>query len=167
MRKVLRKILISNKGMSLVELIIGMFIFSVVVTSAIAIMVPILRTMARANQLAEVNPLLDNIANQIIRDLSASTLAPIYDDNELFITIDGSDSVEFTIEDDILIRNGDAVLPSQFYKGNALSFTVDEKEDEDNEIGLVYELTIILTDTTGAVFSRTYDVRPLVLNPYN
>jgi prepilin-type N-terminal cleavage/methylation domain-containing protein len=77
----------------------------------------------------------------------------------------------------ILLRNGRAVLADDFYKGRnvALAFgIICEAEGascvciDSNRHEVAYSLTVTITDAqTGAdITSRTYSVRPLMLNPY-
>jgi prepilin-type N-terminal cleavage/methylation domain-containing protein len=64
---------IKNKcGMTLVELIAVLFIFSIIGTSVSAVLVPTLRAFARANDLAEMNTLMDNLTKELLNDLSTA-----------------------------------------------------------------------------------------------
>ena len=166
--KKISKILKNKKGVTLVELAVGMVIFSIVTASAIAVMVPMMRAMTRANVISEYNALLDNLANNIISEMSMvsyDTNIPnpiIIDDNLINIVPSG---IVFTIDEDgILLINGFSVLPKQYYRNNRMSF---EPRLITNEFGTVYEITLTLSDGRGYEVSRTYSVRPLALNQYN
>jgi type II secretory pathway component PulJ len=188
------KILKNKKGVTLMELIVGLFLFAVVTTSVAAIVAPILRAHAHASDLAEVNTLLDNLANIIISDLSSATDALVIsgddddddDENryEVLIRIDNT-NVIYTVEDDennpnfgALLRSVSVnapdpvfhpVLPKIFYKRKSVSFVVNDAPTTVN--GEAYTLTVtILSDRTGSemisreMISREYAVRPLALN---
>jgi prepilin-type N-terminal cleavage/methylation domain-containing protein len=169
------KILKSKKGMTLTELIAGMMLFAIITAAVSAVLAPMLRTYARANDLAELNTLLDNLANHIISDLSKATaIGNVGTQNIISITID-TDIVEYTVEhagDDagaLLKRvNGSAPTPvfvKDFYKNKSVSFLVTPESS-----GSAYTLTVRILDRDNSpipMISRDYAVRPLALNQYN
>jgi len=85
-------ILSNKKGMTLMELIVGMVMFSIISVSISMLLAPTLFAYMRANDFAEYNALLDNIANQIISDLSQSTDEPKFPP--------GGDWIEWRADDD-------------------------------------------------------------------
>ena len=68
--KALVKAVKNKKGLTLMELIVGILMFSIISVAISMLLAPILSSYARANDFAEYNALLDNIANQIIDDIS-------------------------------------------------------------------------------------------------
>ena len=159
------KILKSKEGMTLTELIVGMVLFAIVAAAASAMLVPMLRIYTKANNLAECNTLLDNVANQIIGDLLESTKEPEWDNDHpsITVTIDDPGDVLYTIGDGVLLKNGEPVLKKNFYKGKSVSFICAREGTTDKS----YRLTVIITsDRDGEMIRRDYAVRPLVLNPY-
>ena len=70
------KLLKSKKGFTLMELIVGILMFSIIAIVVSTALSPTLFAYMRANDFAEYNSLLDNIANQIINDLNQSTEEP-------------------------------------------------------------------------------------------
>lgn len=166
------QIIKDKSGMTLTELIVGLVLFAIITITASAILAPLLKVYTKANELAECNTLLDNVAAQIIKDLSNATvvIAGLDDDDdvltdELPITID-TDDVTYTIEADtgILQKNGIPVLSKTYYKGKSVSFTCKLVAGDP---GTAYTLTVIvLSDRDGEMICRDYDVKPLVLNQY-
>ena len=156
----------NKKGATLTELVVGLAVLSIIITASAAVLVPVLQVNSRANELAERNLLLDNIANLVIGDLASSTENPRIEtigvDNELFITISAKDDVWYSVSDEgALLRNGDEVLPRYFYANNHVSFDLAETTTPGG-----YTLTVTLINNNGSELSRGYAVNPLVLNQY-
>jgi len=193
MKKFLSKLKRDNYGLTLVELIVGLAIFSIVTASAMSIFAPMMRIMIRTNEISEYNTLFDNTAKIIINDLTRATATPRWavvqigeppDEvtvNQLQMTIGFPNAVTYHILDGVLLRNGIPILPEQYYGwtevtiscvcpdplhvafSNACNATCFGAGD-----ARIYHLTITLTDITrSTTVSRTYSVRPLALNQYN
>jgi len=174
----LKKMLNDNKGLTLVELIIGVMIFAVITTSAMSIFMPMMRTMMRANEISEYNTLFDNIATLIINDLSSSTgeaviqrlAAPGQPLEQLRIHIEFPGAVIYEYDaNGILLRNGNPLLPERFFGWTTVTIECENIFEDDDDIDdVVYNLTITLSDSLGnAGLFRTFVVRPLVLNQFN
>lgn len=161
------KILKCKKGLTLTELLAGMLIFTIVALSVTAILSPSLRVYIKANELAECNTLLDNLANQIISDLSEAIVPlDLPDiDNELLITTDPSYDIIYTVSSDgVLLKNGNPVLAKDFYKKKSVHFSCVSAESSE----IAYTLTvIIMSDKDGEMIRREYAVKPIALNQYN
>lgn len=67
----------SNKGMTLTELLVSIAMLSLLMLGISNAFLPMTRLQRNVLDFAEVNTLLDNIANPIIRDLSASAKPPV------------------------------------------------------------------------------------------
>jgi len=76
MKRMLVNVLKNKKGLTLIELIVGIIMFAVISLAISTLLSPMLMAFMGANDFAEYNSLLDNIANQIISDLSQSTTDP-------------------------------------------------------------------------------------------
>ena len=162
----MKKILRNKKGVTLIELIVGMVLFTIITTSITAVMVPMLRNYAKANELAECNTLLDNVANQIISDISVATAPVAHTEfaDIISITVDSPGDVTYTVIDGLLQKNGAPVLAKSYYKNKSVSFSCKPAASAE---GTAYILTvIIISDTDGEMIRRDYAVRPLVLNQY-
>ena len=162
------KILKNKNGMTLIEMIVSMVLFVIVAATVSAILVPMLKVYAKANEFAECNTLLDNIANQIISDLSDATveLEDLGAGNEISITIDNPEDVKYSVDSDsgVLLKNDIPVLTKTYYKNKSVSFVCNSASTDS---GTAYTLTvIILSDRHGEMMRRKYVVRPLALNQY-
>ncbi|MCL2108553.1 MAG: prepilin-type N-terminal cleavage/methylation domain-containing protein [Oscillospiraceae bacterium] len=66
----------SNKGVTLIELLVGIALLALLMSSVGFIIVPLFRVSHDVSDLAELNTLLDNISRVVVRDLSAATSSP-------------------------------------------------------------------------------------------
>ena len=175
------KILKSKTGLTLVELIIGMMVLSIIITMTFALVVPMMQFQRRVNLLAEQNAILDNLANQIIYDISMAmpdeeekipTQNPDTGEIRIFLGGQSGNEVIYTVRTDItsglnmIFRqtankaDPEPLLPGLFHSGlDVVSVNLEQ-------IGnVVYELTIELANVNTR-FERTYTVRPLGLNQH-
>ena len=171
------KILKNKKGLTLVELIIGMVVLSIILIMASAVLLPTLQFQRRANELAEQNALLDNLANQIVYDLSRAVEPVLFSGGVLKIPVGaaGGGEVIYTVNSIGLIERqtaGEAIaqplLPNRFHRGLMVdNISLVQVDDTDLDIpGIVYELTVSLVND-NTTFTRDYIVRPLGLNQSN
>ena len=162
------KVLKNNKGFTLAELIVVMVVSSLVLASIAAMLPSILGQYEQANELAERNTMLNNIANQIISDMADAT-KPIADsdgeDNYLSI-IAGANKVIYTRNDEgVLLRNESVVLPKGYYKKERVSFSCVAAKKATKT---AYILTVTISSTkSGGSLSREYAVAPIALNLYD
>jgi prepilin-type N-terminal cleavage/methylation domain-containing protein len=167
------KTLKSKSGVTLMELIVGVVIFAIITTAVSAVLAPMLRAYSHANELAELNALLDTIANPIKNDMSDATdpLEKLGIDNEILIPIN-TNTIKYTIGGDgvLLCSVNDSppmpVLPKTFYNNKSVDFRVIRIDPPE----AAYTLTIIIRsdrDDGREMARRDYAVRPLVLNQYN
>ena len=175
------KIFKSKKGLTLMELIVGMLMFSIIGVAVSLTLAPTLMAYTRANDFAEYNTLLDNVANQIINDLSQLTQTPVIAQDDITITT-SKVKVRYFIENGILMKEiaGNVPWPvfaDDFYKRKDVSFTVTSSGTVSpgfattTSLGAPYTLTLTVRLTErvpdgNAAFEleRDYAVRPLMLN---
>jgi len=167
------KVLKNKKGITLVELLVGLLLLSIIVAAAGSTIAPMLKVYSKANEIAEWNTLLDNLANQMVSDLSEMTV-PIEDqpgagpwsDNITFTA--GWRTITYTVDaNGMLLKSINSaaphlVLPADFYKRKSVGFSIREEVPE-----RAYMLTVSITPPageTGETISRDYAIRPLVLN---
>ena len=189
----MKKLLKCKKGLTLIELIVGIVMFSIIAIAISTALAPTLFSYMRANDFAEYNALLDNIANQMINDLSQSTDKPVFDDtagaggwaidNSGRLTITTNirvityslrqadvrviDNIGGVLQKEGINTDGDLeffdVFSEDFYKRKSLSFML---EDVPGTVP-AYTLTLRLRENSnlGNIFeiSREYAVRPLML----
>ena len=162
----MRNVLKNKKGMTLIEIVVGSLLFSMVVITVSAVLAPMMTAYMRANNIAEYNTLMDNIGNMIVSDIAqASEVTP---GNPLVLVIQGTE-VYYTVENGILQR-GDSltdpydVFPSGYYRGKAIDFNVEQTPPG-------YTVSVTVSSPGGgvgassAVLTRDYAVRPLLINP--
>jgi prepilin-type N-terminal cleavage/methylation domain-containing protein len=63
------KPVINKKGVTMMELIVSILVFTIIMAAATSIFAPMLRGFQRANNLAEANTIMDNIATFILDDI--------------------------------------------------------------------------------------------------
>jgi prepilin-type N-terminal cleavage/methylation domain-containing protein len=188
----------SNKGLTLVELLIGMAMLGILITIVGAIFSSIFRVQNTVIELAELNNMLDNAANPIMADLqnAAAPLINLHIDNRVaislrnahvsndcsilppdpcpldteysFICFNSCDADRDTIytvnADGVLLKNGNSILPGDFYKGKRISFTVEEESPG----AKAYILTLTISDRDNEFLtSRQYTARPFRINQHN
>jgi len=170
----IKKLLKTKKGFTLIELIVGLVIFGIISVAVSALLAPTLFAFMRANDFAEYNILLDNIANQIISDLSQSTDEPEFTEgtelpgtawNRVTITTQAT-RVRYTVAGGVLFRevNGEPfeVFSEEFYRRKLVSFKLNTFDEN------AYILTVRLDHADGNFeIQREYAVRPLILNQHN
>jgi hypothetical protein len=140
--------------------------FAIIAVSVSAVLAPMMRAYSSANEFAEYNTLLDSAANRIINDLAQSTAAPLHvnESDIIVIRTHGSGNVIYTIGNDgVLLRNGNPVLSSGYYRNKHISFIVASAATSTRP---AYNLIVTVGSDGGATVSRTYAVRPLALNQH-
>ncbi|MCL2052055.1 MAG: type II secretion system GspH family protein [Lachnospiraceae bacterium] len=189
MKRKNRKKFKDNRGLTLVELIVGMFIFSIVTAATLSILMPMIRTMKRANEIAEYNTLFDNIANLIVSDLKKAVnpwplpledeYGNILEDGDgniigwrisvnsspyLIDYANASETNEAGVTRSFILRNGTDLLPRHFSWWTNVSFSLVPPPDGQP---MVYLLTVRLSDNNDISLTRDYVIRPLALNQYH
>jgi len=177
--KILSK-LNNKKGLTLMELIVGMLMFSIIAVAVSMTLAPTLFAYMRANDFAEYNSLIDNIANQIISDMSQSTVAPpaaeldLWVENEargITITMN-TRIVRYTIDNGALMKESSGtvspVFSDDFYKRKNVSFMLTIPDSINTDEMTAYILTVRLREDSDPAsafeLSREYAIRPLMLN---
>jgi type II secretory pathway pseudopilin PulG len=180
MTKAVIRLIRDKRGVSLVELIVSMVLLSFITVAVFAVMTPILRVYTQAGEIAEINTLLDNVANEMIgtvrnitAEINESELDIIFsrsNPNEILL-LHGSGYVltEYSVDDDgVLLKNGVPFFSKAFYKGSSVSFAISLSESASaNETAYIITVTITSDRDATRVVSRDYAVVPLVLNQYN
>ncbi|MCL2068964.1 MAG: hypothetical protein FWH00_03605 [Oscillospiraceae bacterium] len=153
------KLLKNKKGVTMVELMAGLMLFTISVSAIGAVLAPMMQVYSRANELAEVSTLLDGAANHLISDLASATAPPQWGGDTVTIEINNTAAVYTVDTQGVLRKNGSPVLPGSYYRRHTVSFGGANAEP-----GLS-ELTVTITNTrSGVAVSREYAVRPLMLN---
>lgn len=179
----MKKILKGKGGMTLIELVVAMLLFSMIVLAVTTVFVPMLKSYNNATEFAETNTLLDNIANELIGAIDkASTVS--CSQNKVTITynaINPANELEggvttYEVKDnagqDLLYRDGILFLDRKYYRGKSLlvdfyTIKVDGSIDTaiiptDNPKSFYVRISILKDANTFA--TRDYAVRPIGLN---
>jgi len=175
MIKRIRRVL-NIKGVTLIELIISMIVMAVIMIAATTVFMPILQAYQRANNLAEVNTLLDNISSLIMSDVASATeILDINDRPDLpdelgnltrLFSLQTTFFIDYFIDDngfiwrDIQSLNDPIpLLPRNYYKfwGDDTVFSIyTGREEEDDEPDNV-EITRLDDDNGIVTFILTIE----------
>lgn len=171
----MRKILKSRKGMTLIELTIGLVVFSIIILAVSATLTPTLRAYYNATELAEVNNLLDSLSAELLSDAAGAKTNFAGNSN---LSVSGSPGaqtltigpVSYSVDaSGVLQRRGSdgidrPVLDAGFYKNKQL--TVDYTLDEIPGSPVTLTVRMTLTRTGGSLLAaRDYTVVPIGLRP--
>jgi len=160
------RVLKSNRGLSLMELLVAGLMFAMLAATVIMVISPIMMAFSRANSLAEYNTVLDSVGNVIVSDFAGARSISSSGVDELVFSTD-SGSVEFSVVNGYLHRRfGTApsapVFPAGFYDGKTISFDVSG----DELAGFEITVTVIPSGRPGsatAEITRNFAIRPLML----
>ncbi|MCL2424793.1 MAG: type II secretion system GspH family protein [Oscillospiraceae bacterium] len=157
--KRVRKIFISKRGFTLIEVIVVCVLFAIIATTAISVLSPMLKAYARANDIAEYNLLLDNVGNTIVSSMMQASDVKNITDNSVIMIVDSS-LITYSVVDGILQKNDSIVFPKNFYKGKDVSFVVTPATDAPD-----FLITVtVSSSSTGASISRSYAVNPPLMD---
>ena len=164
---------LDRRGVTLVELIVAILVFSVITIAVTSVFAPILRTYDHANNIAEANSLLDNISALIINDIDnamevADSSSPFLEDSPF--TIRTARMVSFYINaDGIMMRSVSdqraELLPKDFYKsrGDGTVFTIGSASSSFDNLTGVVTISLTLRSIDGWELEREYTARPVGL----
>jgi prepilin-type N-terminal cleavage/methylation domain-containing protein len=167
-----------KKGLTMIELLVGMMVFSIIALSVSAIVVPFMRISSSANDFSENNILLTRISGEIISDMNRAISLTLTTDNVLIIGLGARGTIVYSVcPDEGLLQNGDSkdrlfnVYDEMFYKGRTVGLQfMDINEypflpSADNvDITQPVKLKITLFSGGEPSLSRIYAVNPLGLS---
>ena len=147
----------NKKGMTLTELIVAMLVMSIIMLAVTTVFLPIYNAYVNANELAEINSLLNSLSSYVMSDLENAREVPDFDDNTL--VIDTRITVTYaTNGDNILTRNAVPILDAGFYKrkgARIAGFT---------ELDGVFTIELALVDRNNVeIIRRSYSAKPIGL----
>lgn len=85
--RTLKKLLRSSKGVSLMELVVAMMVFSILVMAVSTVFLPMLQTYYHAVDFAETNPLLDEISNTLLTDINQANAISVVNETDGRMTL--------------------------------------------------------------------------------
>lgn len=181
----IRRHIKNKKGMTLIEIILGISLFSILSVTTSAIIGPVMSAVKDVSSYSEVNGLLDNLANEITSNLAeAAVVSYDNDSGKLTITTTSYHVVEYEVdkEEKIIYKNGAPLIAKGFYNGNIVNFglydadSISDIADIDDETlykhvtpnTKVFLLLLKMGDSEHNLLMRkAYLVKPLVSNQYN
>lgn len=165
--------IIKNKqGLTLVEVVVGFLIFTILFMGVSAVLVPTLNTYAKANDMAELTTLMNTASAEITNDLSQSVRnAEISGsgNDEIKIYV-GGNVIDYRVTTGGIIErsfNGNTPAPifdERYYKGKSvdMSFQVDYADPPAGEP--TYTLNMKISNDRAGTLKSEFVVRPLILN---
>lgn len=169
------KIILKNKsGMTLIEMIVAVLIVSILSVAVVSVLVPTLKTYTKANELAELNSILSIAGTEITTEMSRAVIAPSIesDGRKINIPVKESNSVTYFLNNGILMKQLDNntsvhAIPKDVYNGKSLDVKYRKVKLASGD-GTAYMVDIsVLNRENRALLSRTFAVKPLVLNQRN
>ncbi|MCL1862443.1 MAG: prepilin-type N-terminal cleavage/methylation domain-containing protein [Defluviitaleaceae bacterium] len=158
------------KGVTLIELVVAMLVFTIIMATATAVFAPMLRAFSYANSIAEANTLMDNVATLILHDLTSATdIEPQYGDisNDV-LEITTFRTINFYLDNGILRRrdmhinppDSQPLLDSGFFTGD-IETNISWQVFYPN----IVELTIAMTNHRWSWSrERIYVARPVAFS---
>ncbi len=169
----------SKKGFTLIEMIIGIMVFSIISGVVAATFVQMVRVTEEVTDLGQLEMIANEASAELLNDLRIAkdvviTGNPADDDHTISIDTD-SYTAYYTIDAtvNILMRKWDPdvaepylpVLARDFYMGNVLDMTFSSTGDVADEDYTV-SVTVSIAEDVGepAIFTETYMIRPSYMN---
>ena len=178
--------IMDNKGMTLIELLVGLFVFSIIAVSVLTVLVSSLGAYMRARDYAEVNTLMDNLAALVMDEVAGMTPNPpesisappdpipgdvctIFTTRYIVYSVHEANPPNDTrkilmwereLDDGFGTRERSPVLEANFYRTISLS---DAELDVDEATGIVTLTLTVIPGSRGAAISRSYTARPVGL----
>ena len=171
----------NQRGITMMELVVSLVVISLIMVAVTTVFSPMLLTFRRANNFAEANPMMDNVAMLILDDLIAATgiIPPTVEagnpNNDILSIQKSTHQVQYwvgpfaydsnfpligrRIPEDLapggVPPHWREIFAPEFYNGKLFTFSWHWYQDT----GLV-RLTIYLDSPDGWSRYRTYTVRP-------
>lgn len=164
--------LLPRGGFTLVEVIITVAISSIILAGTTLLLVPTLNVYAQANDLAELNGLCDNLADELSAELRRIDQPPaiVSGDPSDSITLQrGSVTIQYSVVDGVLHKKVDdsrsaPFVPAKAYKGKTVDVSCTYTDrDATNPTALV-TIDLRLTTANGGTLDRQIVVSPILLN---
>lgn len=166
----------SKAGMTLIETMIGLVMFTIIATAAAAVMAPMMNAFFNAMDFSEVNTFLDNVSAELLSDLSdavVNTTTGIAIDTTTGAAVinrgGGMPTVTYSINaNGRLVRSTpnleepsepfENIMAERFYRNRRVNVVYDVSDP--TAVGV----TVIASRVSGdEVGRRTYVVKPLGL----
>lgn len=174
----LKKIAEANRGITLVEMIVGMLIFVIITMTVVVIMYPTLNSINRTKNLSELGMFADNIAAEISNDIKMANTLEIkevegqtdtltlttYENKLIYSTVDGRIKKNY---DDMEASDGSLLfsdlVSSKYYDNRSVKVSYENIVDSEG-ISIGCKIIIEIYDNDGELaITREYSVISLIL----
>lgn len=177
----IKKLAQDKRGISLVEIMVGMLIFSIISMTIIVIMFPTLNSINKTKDLSEMGIFADNISAQIINDTKMANIIELSKESELGDTltlVNQEHTIVYKVIDGRIKRNYDAqknedgamifndLVSSKYYENKSVNVSYDTitKVVGTKTITLGCKIKIEVLNKEGeTAITREYSVLSLVI----
>ncbi|MDR2590103.1 MAG: hypothetical protein LBC71_03850 [Oscillospiraceae bacterium] len=176
----MKNILKNKKGISLMEILVGSLIFSLVAMTVTSVLAPMMMAFNRANSLAEYSTVLDAVGNQIANDIMRGTVVAVEADGEdngyvmIHVRTEGTIEYRTALVDgvNVLQRRISPTPPNDFvsvfapgfYRAKDVTFEVIPEDDIEQGFSIVVTVDSFNHRRRGAAggeIIRTFAVRSM------
>lgn len=177
----IKKLAQDKRGISLVEIMVGMLIFSIISMTIIVIMFPTLNSINKTKDLSEMGIFADNISAQIINDTKMANIIELSKESEpgdTLTLVNQEHTIVYKVIDGRIKRNYDAqknedgamifndLVSSKYYENKSVNVSYDTitKVVGTKTITLGCKIKIEVLNKEGeTAITREYSVLSLVI----
>ena len=177
----IKKLAQDKRGISLVEIMVGMLIFSIISMTIIVIMFPTLNSINKTKDLSEMGIFADNISAQIINDTKMANIIELSKESEpgdTLTLVNQEHTIVYKVIDGRIKRNYDAqknedgamifndLVSSKYYENKSVNVSYDTitKDVGTKTITLGCKIKIEVLNKEGeTAITREYSVLSLVI----
>ena len=173
----IKKLAQDKRGISLVEIMVGMLIFSIISMTIIVIMFPTLNSINKTKDLSEMGIFADNISAQIINDTKMANIIELSKESEpgdTLTLVNQEHTIVYKVIDGRIKRNYDAqknedgamifndLVSSKYYENKGVEVSYEAIISETVTVGCKVKLKILNKEKETAI-TREYSVLSLVI----
>lgn len=167
----IKKIAQDKRGISLVEIMVGMLIFSIISMTIIVIMFPTLNSINKTKDLSEMGIFADNISAEIINDIK---MANSIESGDTLTLVNQEHTIVYKVIDGRIKRNYDGqkdeggtkifndIVSSKYYENKGVEVSYEAIISETVTVGCKVKLKILNKEKETAI-TREYSVLSLVI----
>ena len=173
----IKKLAQDKRGISLVEIMVGMLIFSIISMTIIVIMFPTLNSINKTKDLSEMGIFADNISAQIINDTKMANIIELSKESEpgdTLTLVNQEHTIVYKVIDGRIKRNYDGqkdeggtkifndIVSSKYYENKGVEVSYEAIISETVTVGCKVKLKILNKEKETAI-TREYSVLSLVI----
>lgn len=127
--KNIKAILKNKKGMTLIEMITGIMVFTVFTACAMMLLSPMINIFAETKGYSEAATIADNLASRLSSDIQTASEMSVSEDLLEITTADRQKSSYGVNANGYLVNNTVLVFPVEYYNGNKLELKFSRDGD--------------------------------------